>query len=177
MSTEPTTRPWFWAHTARRDRLAALAAYDLVNPLLREQLDAVATAVTETTGHPTSLINAVLTDVQMTIGSNGAGGWIADVGGTPAEWAFCLHVVLARGPFVVPDSTAHPIMASSPLTLMGMTNSYAGVPVIDPQTGEVIGALCVIDDRPGACGERDVPTLNGFAGVVAGILGRYRREE
>lgn len=176
MSTDARVAlPWFWESTARYERLKALAAYDLTSPDLRAELDVVAASTAAATGHPVSLVNVVLTDVQMAIGMHGVDSWVARAGGTPAEWAFCLHVVVDHRPFVVPDARLEPKVADSPLTTMGLSNSYTGVPVVDPQTGEALGALCVIDDRIGACGDDDVPTLNSYAGLVAGILNRYRR--
>ncbi|MFN8074041.1 MAG: GAF domain-containing protein [Kineosporiaceae bacterium] len=172
------TLPWFWSRTADPARLLALAAFDLTDPQLRRDLDAVAAAAAEATGHPKSVINMILTDVQMAVGAHGLDGWVARAGGTPAEWAFCLHVVLDRGPFVVPDARLEPRVADSPLTLMGLSNSYTGVPVVDPVTGAALGALCVIDDEFGACTEADVPVLNAHAGLAAGVLERSAwREE
>lgn len=168
------TLPWFWSRTATLPRLRALAAYDLTDPDLRRELDEVAASAAAATGHPISIVNMILTDVQMAVGAYGLDGWVFRAGGTPAEWAFCLHVVLDRGPFVVPDAFAEPRVADSPLTLMGLSNSYCGVPVVDPVTGEALGAICVIDPQVGACTDADVPALNSHAGLAAGVLARYR---
>lgn len=167
--------PSFWAETARRERLTALAAYDLTDPRLREQLDGLAADAAAATGHPMSVISAILMDVQMIIGDYGVAGWPAATGGLPAEWSFCLHVVLDRKPFVVPDAHLEPRVASSPLALSGALTSYTGVPITDVASGETLGALCVVDHTPGSCGEHDLPTLTAIADQAATLISTYRR--
>jgi PAS domain S-box-containing protein len=66
----------------------------------------------------------------------------------PREYSFCSRAIQQNELFVVPDATKDERFAQNPF-VTGETNLrfYAGAPLITPE-GQVIGALCVIDQTP-----------------------------
>ena len=67
---------------------------------------------------------------------------------TPIEMSFCAHAIQQEGLFVVEDTAEEPLFAENALVLGSpFIRFYAGYP-LRVQTGEPIGTLCVIDDKP-----------------------------
>ena len=71
---------------------------------------------------------------------------------TTLDRSVCAHVVEARALLVIPDLTQDPRTRANPLvTGPPAIRFYAGAPLITPEQ-QVLGALCVIDDRPRPAG-------------------------
>lgn len=152
------------------DRMAALAQYDLEDRLLREQLDALCARTSARLGMPMSMTSVVLDTAQYFVGSHGLTGWVAEVGGTPAEWAFCAHAVVAGQPlYVVSDATTHPAHRDSPLVTQEGQRSYAGASIYAPD-GQILGMQCVVDTRPHQFTEVELSLLTTAAGEASSIL-------
>ena len=158
------------------ERLRAIARYDLADPRLRRQLDQVAERSATRLGMPTGMVSIVLDSAQFFVGSYGLDGWIARSEGTPVEWAFCAHAVLAEAPlYVVPDAIEHPTHRDSPLVTGEGTRAYAGAAIVDPD-GQVIGMHCVVGEQPRSFGDEELGVLRTAAVEVGTILGGYRRD-
>lgn len=129
------------------ERLAALAAYDVDDPHLKQQLDAIAMRTATRLHHPMALATLLLDNATLIVGSSGLAGWAKAGPGMPAEWSFCAQTVLSGAAYVVPDAAADPIQRTNPMVELDGVRAYAGAPLITP-TGQVLGALCVIDTEP-----------------------------
>jgi len=90
----------------------------------------------------------------------------ADKSEDPREVSFCAHAILGSETTVIEDATLDERFAANPLVL-GDPNIrfYAGHPVAAP-TGEKVGTLCVIDDRPREAAEFDSEALRELAEMV-----------
>ncbi|GAA4964624.1 GAF domain-containing protein [Actinoplanes utahensis] len=154
-------------------RIQQIARYDLFDPTLQARLDAVAARTADLLHAPISMISMVLDTSQFIIGQHGLTGWISEVQGTPAEWALCTQTVLAGRPYCITDGTADPVYAANPLLAMSPIRSYAGVPLSD-DSGQILGAHCVIDVTPRTFTEHDITVLTNGAAETMHILAEHR---
>jgi diguanylate cyclase (GGDEF)-like protein len=84
----------------------------------------------------------------------------------PLETGFCPHAILDPVTTVIPDARLDPRFHDNPLVNVDPgIRFYAGHPVAGPG-GEVLGTLCVIDDKPRAVGDFDAEALAEFAAMV-----------
>jgi diguanylate cyclase (GGDEF)-like protein len=118
---------------------------------------------------PVALISLVLEDKQWFKAHVGLSGHLLENRGSPRDWSFCTHVVQGRAPLVVPDVLVHPSFKNNKLVLEGALRSYAGVPLETP-SGDILGSLCIIDEKPMSISAEDVDQLTLMARHVAGEL-------
>ena len=159
--------------TSNPERLADIADIDLDNAQLREDLDGLARRASEQTGHPVSMINIILDNAQLTLGSHGLPDMVRAIGGLPTEWTFCVHTVLARGACVIPDARSDHRFDANPFVGLGLATSYAGIPLLSAH-GKIIGTYCVLDDEAGTCSGRDVDILHTLSQDVIDIIDSHR---
>ncbi|GAA0231484.1 GAF domain-containing sensor histidine kinase [Cryptosporangium japonicum] len=82
----------------------------------------------------------------------------------------CARIVGDRAPLQIPDLLEDPRYAVGPLTAVDPgARSYAGVPLLDT-TGNVVGALSVLDRKPGALGPERAQLLGLLADQATAIL-------
>ena len=82
--------------------------------------------------------------------------------------ALCSHVILGNEPVVVTDASRDARFASSPLvTEDPKLRFYAGVPIADSVTRQVIGTVCIADQKERELSARELAILEGFAVRVA----------
>lgn len=157
----------------RPARMRQLAGYDLFSPGLRARLDALATRAATRLGAPVSLISVMLDSAQFILGSHGVAGWVAQAQGLPAEWSLCARTTLAGEPYRVSDGAADPAHADNPMLSLTGLRSYAGVPLVD-ESGQALGAHCVLDTGPRTFTEDDVAVLAAGAAEALRILADHR---
>ena len=121
-----------------------------------------------------SMVSIVLDSAQSFVGSHGVTGWIAEAAGTPAEWAFCAHAVVAAEPlYVVEDAASHPAHANSPLVTQESQRAYAGATIYAPD-GQILGMHCVVDTAPHAFTDAELAQLSDAARQASTILETFR---
>ena len=155
------------------ERLAALAAYDLSSPRLRQRLNELAARTAAALGQPVGLTSLVLDSAQVIAGMSGVNGWIADVGGTPVEWSFCANAVVSGQPYVVDDAAHDVVQHDNPLVTIDGFASYAGVPLRTSQ-GHIVGAQCVLGTAPHRFTPQEIAVLETAAAEAVAILEDYR---
>ena len=156
------------------DRLRSVAALDLDDPQLRGRLDALAERTRAALGIEIGLFTVVLDSAQVIVGSAGLTGWIAEAGGTPAEWAFCSQLVGSGRAYVVEDARVDPIQKDNPLVFADGLECYLGVPLVDAE-GRVLGGHCVLDRAPRHFTEAEIATLEDAAREASALLDAHRR--
>jgi GAF domain-containing protein len=154
------------------ERMQEIAAFDILHPDLQAGLDAVARRSARLLDAPVSLVSLILDSAQVVLGSHGVGGWMAEVGGIPAEWSICTHTVLTGKPYRIVDSASDPEHAGNPALQMTGLRSYLGVPLI--VNGQSVGAHCVLDTRRRDFGDPDVKILAEGAAETIRILNTHR---
>ncbi|MEV4283197.1 response regulator [Actinoplanes xinjiangensis] len=165
--------PEFASPLLDRRRLGALARYDWDHPQLRRSVDAITKRTAQRLGLPISMANLILDTTQLTVGSHGVTGWIAEAQGTPVEWSFCARMVDTAEPYLVPDATTDPAQQHNPLVQIDGFISYAGVPLVD-RDGQVLGAHCVLGTSAQTFTDVDLTELRAAADEIMAVLERYR---
>ncbi len=56
------------------------------------------------------------------------------------EWAFCVHAVKSKQPFVVEDATKHPLVRENPLVTQDGIRCYLGLGSEAPIGGDLADA-------------------------------------
>ncbi|WP_372083856.1 putative bifunctional diguanylate cyclase/phosphodiesterase [Tistrella mobilis] len=159
--TEPP--PTSWPMPADEDdRLAALAAYHLVDTPPEEEFDRLVGLASRLFDVPIVLVSLVAGDRQFFKARLGL-----DVCETGRDVSFCAHAILADEVFVVPDARQDPRFQANDLVLgPPFIRFYAGKPLITP-SGRRIGTVCLIDSRPrDDFSAADRHTLTDIAGLV-----------
>lgn len=130
-----------WAET---DRLAALDSYQILDTVAEADFDDLAKLAAQICGMPMALISLIDARRQWFKAAIGL-----DAAETPREIAFCAHAIQQPGLFTVEDATRDPRFAENPL-VTGDPNLrfYTGAPLVSPE-GFPLGALCVLDTKPG----------------------------
>jgi len=155
---------------SERDRLAALAAYDVLDTPPEEPFDRIVRLMADQFDVPTAVVAFVDADrtwVKATTGFDTT---------TPREHSFCLHVVTNNDVLIVEDARRDPQFADNPL-VMGEpgVRFYAGAP-IRTNEGLPIGTVCLYDTEPRSFSATAVDRLTDFAALVTDELELRRAE-
>ncbi len=150
-------------------RLAAVHSYHLLGaprPVVLDELTRLASAVFETS---ISTVTLVGRERQWFAGNTGM-----PCDGGDLNSSFCRMVMDRRVSLVVPDALGDPEHRDWP-NVVGAPHIrfYAGVPLVD-EDGHVLGAMAVMDDRPGEVGDRQMDMLATMARQAAGHLSAIR---
>jgi GAF domain-containing protein len=126
-----------------QNRLAALAAYEVMDSPPEESFDEITRLTSFICGTPIALISLLDTRRQ----------WFKSMVGLtdremPIEQAFCAHTIRQHGLMMVPDATLDERFAAYPNVLGDpRIRFYAGAPLVTPE-GVPVGSLCAIDRVP-----------------------------
>lgn len=124
-------------------RLAALAAYQVLDSEPEEAFDEIVRLAARITGAPIALVSLIDSDRQWFKACIGI-----DMRSTPRSASFCAHTIQGRDPLVIDDATSDPRFADNPMvTGAPFVRSYAGVPLVD-RDGAALGTLGVVDMAP-----------------------------
>ncbi|GIF42638.1 GAF domain-containing protein [Actinoplanes xinjiangensis] len=152
----------------RPERLAAvdqlLPGTEGTSPALQRFVDDVADLLRA----PCAGVSLILTDAGVLLATHGVGGWLAEAGGMPAQWAPCATVVRHDTPLLITDTHDDPAHTTNPLVMVTGVRSYAGVPLhLD---GQAVGSLCVLAGEPGVFTQADLDTLVSLAPRAVTLL-------
>jgi signal transduction histidine kinase len=123
-------------------RLSTLYRYDILDTPAEAGFDDVVRLASIVCETPVALVSFVSFDRQWFKARVGF-----DACETPLNQSVCAHVVAQRELLVIPDLTLDPRTRENALVTGGPNiRFYAGAPLVAPDD-EVLGALCVIDDK------------------------------
>lgn len=133
-------------------------------------LDALVRTAATICGTPMSLVSLVGADKQWFRANYGLTG----VDSTPRNVSFCAHTIQGRDVMVIPDTSADSRFAANGLvTGAPHISFYAGAP-LRLSSGEMVGALCVIDTVPRHLTPAQVTLLSDLGKVAVTILENKR---
>ena len=144
-----------------KQRLAALAEYDLLDTPREAAFDEIAELVAAICEAPIAIVNLIGDGRQFFKAEVGLG-----VRETPLETSFCGRAILEDEFLLVPDATNDPRFDCNPLvTGEPHLRFYAGALLKSPD-GFPIGTLCVLDYRPRDLTEVQKQTIRVMARQV-----------
>jgi GAF domain-containing protein len=128
-------------------RLAALARTGLLDSPADDRFDSLARVASRVLNAPVALVSLVEKDRQFFKSCIGLPEPWASQRETPLSHSFCQHAVASRKPLIIDDARDHPVLRDN-LAIRDMNIvAYAGIPLMT-ESGEALGTLCVIDDKP-----------------------------
>ena len=132
----------------RRERLAEIARLGLDRETGRGYLQNIIDDAATRMDTPYATIDVLLGHAQIFLGTHGPmPPWIAEAGGIPVEWSFCLPLVPGRAARAVADLSQDTMFKDNPLVTVAGVRAYAGAPLISSR-GQVLGGLCCMDLQP-----------------------------
>ena len=147
-------------------RLKRLWELGILDSDAEPAFDALTRAAALLTGAPIALITLVDSERQWFKSNIGLEGTTQ----TPRDAAFCAYTILDDQPFVVADALKDPRFADNPLVADAPhIRFYAGVP-LTLHDGLRMGALCVIDRRPGKLSPEHAAILKQLARAASEAL-------
>ncbi|MBG0830035.1 GAF domain-containing protein [Planomonospora sp. ID67723] len=159
MTTMPATDR---IHDARRLRL--LHATGLLEESEVPLLDRVTRLAARWLRAPVAMVSLIEADRQVVVSSAGpADPWRVEH--SPLSQSLCQNIVVDDAPLTVADARADVRWRAVETVSGGKLTAYAGMP-LRAGGGQVLGALCVIDDRPRQWNSENLQTLEDLAAMV-----------
>ncbi|WP_337171166.1 EAL domain-containing protein [Gemmatimonas aurantiaca] len=141
-------------------RLQAITEYALDSGRV-ETLDSIVDMAARMFDCPVAAVNIIGDESVRLISSLGI-----DTYDPGRDVSFCAHTILQDDVMVIEDATLDVRFHDNPLVSGGMIRFYAGTPLRTP-AGQVLGALCVIDNEPHAAfPHADQVRLQAMAAMV-----------
>ena len=151
-------------------RLAALQGSGLLDSPVEERFDGLARLAARLLGAPVALVSLVDRDRQFFKSCIGLPEPWASKREAPLSHSFCQHTLVAQKPLIVSDAREHPELRDN-LAIRDMdVIAYAGIP-LKTSAGQVLGTLCVIDDKPRRWTDEEISLLTDVADAVQAQLG------
>lgn len=142
-------------------RLAALAAYDILDSAPEKPFERVVRLVRKLLDVPMATVTLIDQDRQWFKARHGI-----EASETERKVAVCDHTIRARDPLMIPDLREDPrfrdipaVSADSPII------SYLGIPLVN-EDGFALGALCAMDSVPREHAPEQVAILSDLADMV-----------
>ncbi len=151
------------------DRLAALRALELTNPVSDVALDRLARLAARSLGVPIALVSFVDDQRQVFCGAIGLPEPVATARETPLSHSFCQHVVVQEAPLIVEDARENPLVRTNLAIPEFGVVAYAGIPLRTSE-GQILGSFCALDLLPRAWTADDVATLTDFADAAVAAI-------
>ncbi len=165
MTTPPAVRSLSAPEREAR-RLAALDRLRILDTLPEQAYEDIVAIASEVCGVPIALVSLIDDRRQWFKARVGL-----ETAETPRDVAFCAHAILdPNQTLVVEDATTDARFADNPLVTGELAmRFYAGAPIVTKQ-GDAVGAVCVIDDKPGTLSPARRRCLEALARHAAYLL-------
>lgn len=148
-------------------RLAAVAATRLLDTGPEEAFEDLATLAARVTGSGRAFVTLVDADRSFWKTCIGVDAEELSDRQNAVRESFCYFLVGLDGEsFIVDDAAADPRTRDHPSLTPMRIGAWAGYPLLSPQ-GQVLGSLCVIDDKPRTWTPGDLTTLATLARSVS----------
>ncbi|MEA3186961.1 MAG: hypothetical protein QOD99_791, partial [Chthoniobacter sp.] len=152
--------------SAETARLAALAAYDILDSPREQEYDDIARLAAQICGTPVALVSLIAADRQWFKAAVGT-----DLSETPLDISFCAHAIRQSGQMlIIPDAIADPRFETNALvTGEPFIRFYVGAPLLSRE-GQPLGTLCVLDTEPRELTPDQLASLQALSRQVMTLL-------
>ncbi len=148
-------------------RLARITAMGLLDDARRDkELEELVAQIAEGFAVPIALVSVTLDDGRWFKAHIALSGGAGESRSAARDSSFCAHVAESGQLMFVADATVHPVFSTHPLVRRGLVGTCAGAP-LTTSDGEVLGALCILDTKPGTIDPNRVDMLARLARRVA----------
>lgn len=128
-------------------RLQELNDLHIIDTDFEEAFDRITYTVSKIFHVPTCLISLVTDDRQWFKSCIGLPEDLEQSRSTERKLSFCQYVIATKNIVVVNDARIHPWFSANPLVKEYTLLFYAGAPIVTRQ-GNILGSLCIIDNKP-----------------------------
>jgi PAS domain S-box-containing protein len=146
------------------DRLAALRQINLLDTPAEEALDRLVRQAAGVLQVPIALVSLIDKDRQLFKASLGLPDPWASARQMALSHSVCQHLLVTRGPLVIPDTRRDPLTRGNEFILALGVAAYLAIPLI--VSGQVLGSLCVADRQPRDWTADQVAALTDLADPV-----------
>ncbi len=147
-------------------RLRALTSTGLLDSPPEEAFDALASVVRSFLGVPTAIITLVDDRRQFFKSAVGLPEPWASRRQTPLSHSLCKYVVASGASLRLDDTREEPEYRDNPAVCELGVAAYAGVPLRDPVSDQVLGTVAAIDEHPRHWSDDDLALLASVAGAA-----------
>ena len=157
-------------HPQEKQRLEALAAYELFGTQPEAQFDEIVSLVAQICGSSSALLSLVGEDL---LWFKSRYNYAAESG--PRDGSFCSHAILHDDVMIVEDASLDERFNQNPLVTCPSTHVrfYAGAPLLT-EDGLPLGVICAIDDQPKSMTPLQIQTLKVLANQVVAQMNLHR---
>lgn len=149
------------AELLERQRLEKLHSLNILDTPAEQRFDRITRLAKRLFNVPISLVTLIDENRQWFKSKAGI-----DIDETSRDDAFCNQTIQGEEPLIVLDASIDPLFRDNPfVTGMPHIRFYAGYPVKAP-SGEKLGSLCVVDDKPRFFSENDNQLLRELGLMV-----------
>jgi GAF domain-containing protein len=142
------------------ERLEAVHRLAILDTKPEERFDAITKEAVEKLGVPISMVSIIDKNRE----------WFKSCIGIDQKEgersvSFCGHALMAKNLFIVNDTLKDERFFDNPMVIgFPYIRFYAGIALLDHETGQPIGVFCVKDDRPREFSVEEVSILMDLAG-------------
>ena len=149
----------------QRERLAALARYDILDTPRESDFDDITRLIARICDVPFAVVNLIDDGRQWFKSEVGFG-----VRETPLRDSFCAHAILENELLVIPDATKDERFACNPLVTGDPKLRFYAGSLLKTDDGYPLGTLCVLDTRPRELDEHQLDALRVLSHQVMTLL-------
>ncbi|HSK19958.1 MAG TPA: ATP-binding protein [Longimicrobiales bacterium] len=151
----------------QRDRLAAIAASDLLDGGAIPALDRVARLTADLLRVPVVQLNVITADRQVPVSHVGGDTWSRSV---DLSRSYCQAAIQTGEPLVVEDARKDPRFAASTVDSEDAIVAYLSIPLLSPRSSAPLATLCVVDFEPRHWTEREIAQLTDMGAWALGEI-------
>jgi signal transduction protein with GAF and PtsI domain len=142
-------------------RVRAVNESGLLNSIAEADFDQLTRLAARLLNAPTALVTVISEDRQfIKSAENGSPPYVAGASQT-LDMSFCKYAVASNAPLIIEDARDHELVRNSNAIAAGVI-AYAGIP-LETQSGDAIGALCVVDSKPRQWSDEEIENLHVLA--------------
>ena len=149
------------------DRLAAIAASDLLDGGAIPALDRVVRRTADLLRVPVVQLNVITADRQVPVSHVGGETWGRSV---DLDRSYCETAIHTGEALVVEDARSDPRFASRVPASDGAIRAYLSVPLLSPRSSAPLATLCVVDFEPRQWTEREIAQLTDMGAWALGEI-------